>query len=142
MGSCDISDPQQDLYCDSDVSGQQVTPIPHIHRSELLPSPPTSSWSNISFMSLALFVPQNFSLSQWPLFSHLYSLSQRLQNRIFPHHLHTNQLLKLPIIAMPFPPPTASWCPEEHFRLFARQLFRFSILKIQSKMSPSGKEAL
>lgn len=75
------------------VGGQQVTLIPDIHRLDLLPTP-TSSWSNVSSMSLGLSMAQQFSLSP------VYFSFWRLKKQNFMTIL-TNQLLKPPLIAMP-----------------------------------------
>lgn len=119
----------KDSMVTSGVNGQQVTPIPDIRRLELLPSPPTSHGPtsvsclcfslclNIFLLAKGISLPSRFSF-------------QRLKNRIFPHPLHSNQFLKLPLIATPQPTLLASWCPEEHLGLFTSQLFYPSILKI------------
>lgn len=135
----------KDSVVTSDVSGRQVTPIPDTHRLELPPFPLTPSRANTGFTPLALFRPQHFSLSEGPFPSSLSLSFPRLKNRIFPHHLHTKQLLKLPLIAMPSLPPLPAgfMVPRRALRTVCKPALLLRHLKNpRPKKSLSGREAL
>ena len=98
MGSCDIQTHTKDSITTSGANRQQLTPYPRYAQNyhNLLQHPHGTK----SVSRFWLFIPQQFLLTKVyvPPVSIFHSKGLKT---VFPHYLNTNQLLTLPLIALP-----------------------------------------